>query len=352
MRILGEDGQRILEEGEKFPVILEYLPYYKDILTASRDYNRHPWFCSHGFVIFRVELRGAGGSDGYYYGEYLPQERADCSEVLNFISEQPWSNGKVGMYGKSWGGFNGLQMAYKEPENSPLKTAISIFSTDNRYTDDIHYEGGCPIGYGLLSWSSFMYAETALPPPPRIFTSKSEWFQAWLKRLEKNKSWMSSWTHNQLPGPYWEQGSIDTNYDKVTIPILVIGGLEDGYTTAAERMARKLNPASKVIIGPWVHNWPDISLTGPRIDYLDLCLNWFSHHLKGVDIHEENKCTSWPRMLLFVRDSFKLKDILCNEEGEMDADVGRYVAFHDWKERGDKVEDACRILSEVTRVPP
>ena len=339
------EGEEV-EQEEKFPVILEYLPYYKDILTATRDYNRHPWFTSHGFVVMRVEMRGTGGSDGYYYGEYLSQEFQDCSEVLKFISDQSWSNGKVGMYGKSWGGFNGLQMAFLEPENSPLKTAISLYSTDNRYTDDIHYEGGCPIGSGLLSWSSWMFAMNALPPPPRIFKTKKEWFQVWLNRLEKtSKSYMSSWTNQQLPGPYWQHGSIDEDYDKVTIPILAIGGLEDGYTTAAERMARKLNSSSKVIIGPWVHNWPDVSVTGPRIEYLELCLNWFSYHLKGVHVVEDNKCTSWPRLQLFVRNSFKPDEILCSENGDI-GDVGRFVAFPDWEESGKRVEESCRLLSE------
>ena len=46
---------------------------------------------------------------------------------LEWISNQSWSNGSVGMYGKSWGGFNGLQVAYEKP--SALKAVISIFST-------------------------------------------------------------------------------------------------------------------------------------------------------------------------------------------------------------------------------
>ena len=345
------DDEETVDKEEKFPVILEYLPYYKDTMTAARDYNRHPWFTSHGFVVMRVEMRGTGGSEGCYHGEYLPQEMSDCSEVLQFISQQSWSNGKVGMYGKSWGGFNGLQMAYLEPESSPLKTAISLYSTDNRYTDDIHYEGGCPIGSGLLSWSSFMFAINALPPPPRLFDTKLEWYETWLKRLEKSsKSPMSSWTNNQLPGQFWEQGSIDEDYKKVTIPILAIGGLEDGYTNAIERMARNLNSSSKVIIGPWVHNWPDVSATGPRIEFLDMCLNWFSYHLKGVHTEEENKCSSWPRLQLFVRNSFKPEDILCSEDGEI-GDVGRFVAFDDWKERGTKVADTCKHLTVKSFLP-
>ncbi len=45
-----------------------------------------------------------------------------------------------GMYGKSWGGFNGLQTAFLQPP--ALKAVISLYSTDNRYTDDVHCVGG------------------------------------------------------------------------------------------------------------------------------------------------------------------------------------------------------------------
>ena len=47
--------------------------------------------------------------------------------LLGWISEQPWSNGKVGMYGKSWGGFNGLMVAYQKPP--ALSAVISLYST-------------------------------------------------------------------------------------------------------------------------------------------------------------------------------------------------------------------------------
>jgi len=47
--------------------------------------------------------------------------------LLDWISRQPWSNGRVGMFGKSWGGFNGLQVAFCRPP--ALKAAISIYST-------------------------------------------------------------------------------------------------------------------------------------------------------------------------------------------------------------------------------
>ena len=118
------------EETDKFPTILEFIPYGKSTYTRARDHLRHPWLASHGFVILRPDMRGSGDSEGSYFGEYLKEEQDDAIEVIDWISKQFWSNGNVGMFGKSWGGFNGLQVAFEQPP--ALKAVISLYSTDNR----------------------------------------------------------------------------------------------------------------------------------------------------------------------------------------------------------------------------
>ena len=75
----------------------------------------------------RVDMRGSGDSEGVYLGEYLPQEQKDACDVIEWFSAQVWCNGNVGMYGKSWSGFNGLQVAYEQPP--ALKAVISLYST-------------------------------------------------------------------------------------------------------------------------------------------------------------------------------------------------------------------------------
>src|SRR5690625_7387560 len=75
------------------------------------------------------------------HDEYLKQEQDDALEILEWLAEQPWCTGDVGMIGISWGGFNGLQVAARQPEQ--LKAVITICSTDDRYADDVHYMGGC-----------------------------------------------------------------------------------------------------------------------------------------------------------------------------------------------------------------
>ena len=131
-------------EQDPVPAILEYIPYRKDDATAVRDAGIHPYFAGHGYASVRVDLRGSGDSEGILRDEYLPQEQEDGVEVIRWLADQPWCTGAVGMIGKSWGGFNGLQVAAHAPPE--LKAVVSVCSTDDRYADDVHYIGGCVFG--------------------------------------------------------------------------------------------------------------------------------------------------------------------------------------------------------------
>ena len=114
------------KEEQEFPAVLEYLGYGKNTYTSERDHLRHPWLASHGYVFVRPDMRGTCDSEGLYFDEYTQQEFDDACEVIGWLADQKWSNGKVGMYGKSWGGFNGLQIAYCQPP--ALKAVISLYS--------------------------------------------------------------------------------------------------------------------------------------------------------------------------------------------------------------------------------
>ena len=137
------------------PAILEYLPYRKRDGTAVRDALTHPYFAGNGYACIRVDMRGSGESDGLMWDEYLAQEQDDALEVIDWLVAQPWCDGNVGMIGISWGGFNGLQVAYRQP--SALKAVVTLCSTDDRYADDIHYKGGCML-LENFGWSSTMFA--------------------------------------------------------------------------------------------------------------------------------------------------------------------------------------------------
>src|ERR1700712_1191394 len=153
-------------DEDPVPAILEYIPYREGDAPAPRDAEMHPWFAARGFAGVRVDIRGSGDSEGLMLGEYLQQELDDGVEVIAWLAAQPWCSGRVGMIGKSWGGFNGLQIAALRPP--ALGCVVSVCSTDDRYADDIHYTGGAPFAAASISWATTMLAYTARPPDPAV----------------------------------------------------------------------------------------------------------------------------------------------------------------------------------------
>ncbi len=147
------------------PAIMEYIPYRKRFGTAQRDEVMHPYIAGHGYACVRVDLRGSGESDGVLEDEYLQQELDDGCEVLAWLARQPWCNGRIGMIGISWGGFNGLQIAAMQPPE--LKAVVAVCASDDRFADDVHHMGGCLLGDNV-SWASVMFAYNTLPPDPAL----------------------------------------------------------------------------------------------------------------------------------------------------------------------------------------
>ena len=273
------------------PAILEYIPYRKGDFTALRDSIRHPYFAGHGYASVRVDIRGSGDSEGILYDEYLPQEQDDAEDVLKWIADQAWSTGKVGMIGKSWGGFNGLQVAARRPPE--LKAVITICSTDDRYADDVHYKGGALLASDMLWWASTMFAYNARPADPEIVGKK--WREDWIRRMDETPPFAEEWVRHQRRDAYWKHGSVKEDYADIEIPVFAVGGWADGYTNAIPRLLEGLKVPKKGLIGPWAHEYPEVAIPGPSIGFLQECLRWWDYWLKGHEtgIMEEPMLRAW-----------------------------------------------------------
>ena len=260
------------------PAILEYLPYRKTDGTAERDHGMHAHFARSGYVCLRVDRRGCGDSEGLFDDEYSEQELSDGVEVINWIAQQPWCSGSVGIQGISWGGFNGVQLAARAPE--PLKAVISIGTTVDRYRDDIHYKGGIQLCENV-GWAATVLSWFSMPPDPEIVGEA--WRDMWLERLENTPFLASRWIRHANRDAYWKHGSVCEDYSAIKAPVLVMGGLHDGYRNAMAHLAENLSAPVKSIIGPWSHKYPNISTIEPSVDYLGLAVRWWDHWLKGID---------------------------------------------------------------------
>ncbi|MGB6310761.1 MAG: CocE/NonD family hydrolase [Steroidobacteraceae bacterium] len=260
------------------PAILEYIPYRKRDGTRARDEPMHGYYAQSGYAAIRVDMRGSGESDGHMADEYLRQEQDDALEVIAWIAAQPWCNGAVGMQGKSWGGFNALQVAARRPP--ALKAIITTFSTDHRYTDDIHYMGGCLLNDNLW-WGSIMLAFQSRPLDPQIVGSG--WRERWLERIDTLPFFPALWLSHQRYDEYWKHGSVCEDFAAIRCPVLAVGGWSDSYTNAVPRLLEGLTVPRLGIIGPWGHLYPHDGVPGPAIGFLQEAVRWWDHWLKDRD---------------------------------------------------------------------
>lgn len=277
-------------ERAPVPAVLEYTPYRRRDQTTARDERVHPYFASHGYASVRVDIRGSGDSDGVLLGEYLAEEQHDALEIVAWLAEQPWCDGSVGMFGFSWGGFNGLQVAALRPAS--LKAVISLCSTDDRYADDVHMMGGCLLT-DKLTWGASMLARCNLPPDPAVVGDR--WRDMWLQRMEQSGLWLAEWHRHLRRDEFYKHGSICEDYDAIEVPVYLIGGWADGYSNPIFRMLANLNCPRKGLIGPWGHDLPNLAWPGPRIGFLQECLRWWDKWLKSKDngIMEEPMLRAW-----------------------------------------------------------
>ena len=306
------------KDGEKFPVILEYLPYRKDDWGLARDWNFYPYFVERGYVVAHVDIRGTGASEGAPPDrEYSDIEHADGMQVIDWLSKQEWSNGNVGMMGISWGGFNSIQMAGLHPP--ALKAILAMCATEDLFHDDIHYIDGLMHVDEFELGMDLQLGLTRAPDFPTDEKSLAARFDA--------KPWFDLYLHHQRDGAFWKRASVAKDYAGYTVPTFLIGGFLDGYRDNIPRFFENVKAPLKAILGPWNHSFPDDADPGPSIEWRDEAVRWFDYWLKG----EKNGILQEPRVEVYMRHWYPPDPNLREIPGE-------WRAEKTWPAAGTKVE--------------
>lgn len=304
----------ITADNKPVPAVLEYIPYRKRDGTRIRDEPMHAYFAGHGYAAIRVDIRGSGESDGLLRDEYLQQEQDDAVEVIDWISKQQWCDGNVGMMGKSWGGFNSLQVAALNPP--ALKAIIVVGFTDDRYNDDIHYKGGCLLNDNLW-WGAIMLAYQSRSIDPQLVGE--EWKEKWLTRLNEMPFWPALWMGHQTRDEYWKHGSICENYSSIKCPVLAWDGWGDSYKNTVLRIMQNLSVPRRAILGPWAHVYPHDGVPAPAVSFLGEAVRWWDHWLK----HKENGAMDVPMIQAWVEEFLPPSSI-------KPVSTGRWVYSNSW----------------------
>lgn len=99
------------DSDDTFPVIVERTPYGKSGLLTNI------YFAERGYVFVAQDVRGRNNSEGDWY-PFLNEgwlENKDGYDTVEWLAEQPWSNGRVGVYGGSHTGYNAYLVGPAQP---------------------------------------------------------------------------------------------------------------------------------------------------------------------------------------------------------------------------------------------
>jgi putative CocE/NonD family hydrolase len=273
--------------GERFPVLLEYLPYRKTEDQAD-NWSFYSYFVTRGYVVARVDIRGTGNSEGRLIPyEYSEIEQEDGESVIDWLAKQPFSTGKVGMFGISWGGFNSIHMAMRR--SPALKAIIAVDATDDLYQDDVHFMDGI---IHVDSWEMGQDLRNMVPGAPDFVLD-----DAYFRDRFDTPPWMLTYKREQRDGPFWKRTALKERYDAIQIPTFVIGGWYDGYRDSVPRMLEHLKAPVKAMVGPWHHSYPHDGWPKPQMEWRHEAIRWYDQWLKGrnTGIMDE------PRFAVFVR---------------------------------------------------
>jgi uncharacterized protein len=292
------DGIRLaaklwLPEGAQdkpVPTILEVLPYRKHDQYAPRDAQVHRYFAGHGYASMRLDMRGSGDSGGVQANFGMVQEQDDTLEALKWIAAQPWSDGQVGMFGISWGGFQAIQAAFRSPPE--LKAIIPASFAPDRYEYGQVFRGGSFL-VRSIRWSSQLFGYKTRPPDPLMVGET--WRDMWMERLEHLEPLIVTILENQAYSNFWRERAV-TDFSRIKCPIYAVSGWADAsYVGAVFETIQAVDVPWKALVGPWGHRFAYTGMPGPAVGYLQECLRWFGYWMRGEDngIMDEPKLHAW-----------------------------------------------------------
>ena len=242
------------------PVIFTLTPYIADSYHARAMY-----FARHGYVFVLVDVRGRGNSDGGF--EPFANEGRDGHDVVEFLARQPWSNGKVTMWGGSYAGFD----QWTTLKEFPAHLATIVPAAAAHAGVDFPFFHGVWSSY-VVQWLTFTSGDTG---NGNLFGESSFWIDKFremystqapfstLDQIVGNTSTIfQRWLEHPTDDAYWQaMAPTPADYRKISVPILTITGHYDGDQAGAlsyyQEHMRHGNAAAKekhyLIIGPWDH---------------------------------------------------------------------------------------------------
>ena len=254
------------------------------------------YIVSRGYCHLTVNARGTGKSQGTHAIHFSPREQQDVAETIEWVAQQPWCDGNVGMVGMSYFAVSQYLAAAQQPPH--LKAIFPYLGFTDLYRHAAYHGGAFNSGF-FAPYYTFVGATETISLPPRIrhllsYLFDRPWIQKIITRflargeeslpqqLHPEESWMHQYAQivadEPFDGPfYWEKSAWPV-LDRIQVPVcLGTNWANPGiHMRGAFEAWHGISAPKKLFIGPPDPRWP-------WENYQEELLAWYDYYLKGID---------------------------------------------------------------------
>ncbi|SFI78515.1 hypothetical protein SAMN05421835_101778 [Amycolatopsis sacchari] len=292
VRIPMRDGVDLLAdllepEGPVSGTILVNSPYGYNVMGMAMTGGL---FARRGYRVLLVRWRGTFGSGGTF--EPHMREADDAADIVAWMREQPWFDGRFAAHGFSSVGFAAWALL-KDPPPELVTAVIAHAPHDFRA---LVYTNGAFTLSTVLEWS-FVTTQQEKPILSRMLAVLSArgrvkkalaglpLVDAAEKLMGGQAPWYREWvSRRDLDDPWWKRADLTGALDRARVPVLLQGGWQDGFlrqTLAGYARLAERGIDVGLTLGPWTH--AQGGAEGARV-LLPEALAWFDEHLAGSGV--------------------------------------------------------------------
>jgi hypothetical protein len=268
-RVPTTDGAELatdvyLPEGAgSFPVLLTRTPYHRAFATGGdpAGMSQVSYYLDRGYAFVVQDVRGKYDSTGQF--RPLVHEAVDGQRTLDWIAEQRWCNGRIGMVGLSYLGI--VQVPAAAGGHEALRCIVPMVAPQSFFTDWIRYDG-CFALANMVRWP-FTHNVCSTKPTAGHFTWSELVRLKSLGEIEERVGAVApelrEWVAHDRYDDYWRAIDQHEMYDAVGAAGMHAGGWFDhltrgqfqAYRAISDRGAtERARGSQRLVIGPWGHS--------------------------------------------------------------------------------------------------
>jgi uncharacterized protein len=270
---------------KRLPVLLTQTPYNNNSPKLNFEDS---YLVEHGYVQVIADVRGTGSSEGMW-SPFGRREQRDGYELAEWAGRQPWSDGRIGLHGTSYGAINQILTSEENPPG--VMAAFPIVPMADAYRD-VTFGGGTVNTSFIPVWLGLVNGLGLVPP---TYTTNNPLESA--RVLVDHSGGALSFQSDQIldaagggnaayDGPFYRIRSPIDRIGQDHIPTFIVGGWFDLFQRGEPLLYQALHRhgvPTRLLMGPWYHITAGRGLPAKDVPSLNnLELRWMDHFVKGI----------------------------------------------------------------------